>query len=64
MKIIADDSKEQHLADYLEQITEPYIRLVQQATFDSLVDGKIRAIKTEVINDEIVHSVVFVENKE
>lgn len=53
MKILTDE--------YIEQITEPYIRLVQQATFDSLVDGKVRAIKTEVINDEIVHSVVFVE---
>jgi hypothetical protein len=63
MKIIADDPNQQHLADYIEQITEPYIRLVQQATFDSLVDGKVRAIKTEIIDDEIVHSVIFVEGE-
>lgn len=59
IKIVANDSKEQDLADYLEFISQPYVKLVTEAHFDSLVDGRVRAIKTEVVNDEIVHTVIF-----
>ena len=58
-KIIADNPKEQDLADYLEAISQPYVKLVTEAHFASMVDGRIRAIKTEVVNDEIVHTVIF-----
>lgn len=59
IKVIADNPEQQDLADYLEEIAQPYIKLVTQARFDSLVDGRARAVKVEVINDEVVCSIIF-----
>ena len=59
IKITADNSSEQDLADYLEFISQPYVKLVTEAHFASMVDGRVRAIKTEVVNDEIVCTVIF-----
>lgn len=64
IKIIANDPKEQDLADYLEFISQPYVKLVTEAHFDSLVDGRVRAIKTEVVDNELVFTVIFPEEVE
>lgn len=59
IKVIADNPEQQDLADYLEEISQPYIRLVQQSTFDSLIDGRVRFVKAEIVNDELVYSIIF-----
>lgn len=64
MKIIANNPKEQDLADYLEFISQPYVKLVTEAHFASFLDGRVRAIKTEVVNDELVHTVIFAQEVE
>lgn len=64
MKIVANDPKEQDLADYLEAISEPYVKLVTEAHFDSLVDGRLRAIKTEIVDNELVFTVIFPQEVE
>ena len=59
IKIIANNPKEQDLADYLEVISQPYVKLVTEAHFASFLDGRVRAIKTEVVDNELVHTVIF-----
>jgi hypothetical protein len=61
IKVIADNPEEQDLADYLKAISQPYIRLVQQSAFDSMLDGRIRAVIVEVIGDEINYRIIFPE---
>lgn len=63
IKVIADNPEQQDLADYLEEISQPYIRLVQQSTFDSMLDGRVRAVIVEVIDDEIIYKIIFPEEE-
>lgn len=59
IKIIANNPKEQDLADYLEFISQPYVKLVTEAHFDSLVDGRLRAIKTIETENGLEFSIIF-----
>ena len=59
IKIIADNPSEQDLADYLEAISQPYIAAVTKMHFDSIVDGRIRAIEIVETENGLEYNIIF-----
>jgi len=59
IKIIADDPKEQDLADYLEAMSQPYVAAVTKMHFDSMLDGRIRAIEIVETENGLEYNIIF-----
>jgi hypothetical protein len=59
IKITANDPKEQDLANYLEAISQPYVAAVTQANFDSMLDGRIRAIEIVETQNGLEYNIIF-----